>query len=154
MAITHAGEFRFDVIHKDRGSAARMGILRTPHGEVPTPLFMPVGTAATVKALPQEILERLDCSILLANTYHLYLRPGHERIAKLGELHPVTRPELPLYRPVLTAGQRRYAKHRFQHPHTGYRRQLGAPPEFPGNSAFHALNRMDRLRNGHLGRYG
>ncbi len=54
---------------------------------VQTPVFMPVGTAATVKALPHEWLEQLDCRIILANTYHLYLRPGHERIERLGGLH-------------------------------------------------------------------
>jgi len=58
-----------------------------PHGEVQTPVFMPVGTAATVKAVPQDILEELGVEILLGNTYHLYLRPGIEQIRKLGGLH-------------------------------------------------------------------
>jgi len=62
-------------------------VLHTAHGDVETPVFMPVGTAATVKALPHELLEDLGCGIVLANTYHLYLRPGHERIAGLGGLH-------------------------------------------------------------------
>lgn len=61
--------------------------MHTPHGDVPTPVFMPVGTAATVKAMSNESLEALDARIILANTYHLYLRPGHERIEKLGGLH-------------------------------------------------------------------
>src|SRR5262249_37670337 len=66
---------------------ARLGRLATPHGAVETPAFMPVGSAASVKGLRQEALEELRASILLANTYHLYLRPGHERIRHLGGLH-------------------------------------------------------------------
>jgi len=62
-------------------------VLATPHGAVETPVFMPVGSAATVKALTQEALEQLGASIILANTYHLYLRPGHDLIRKLGGLH-------------------------------------------------------------------
>jgi queuine tRNA-ribosyltransferase len=58
-------------------NSARRGKLTTPHGTIETPVFMPVGTAATVKALTQEDLEELDAQIILANTYHLYLRPGH-----------------------------------------------------------------------------
>ncbi len=64
-----------------------MGILRTTRGEVPTPVFMPVGTAATVKGLSQQILEGLDARIILANTYHLYLRPGAETVRLLGGVH-------------------------------------------------------------------
>ncbi len=79
--------FAFEVEKKDTSSAARRGRLSTPHGVIETPAFMPVGTAATVKALTQEALEELGASIILANTYHLYLRPGHELIRKLGGLH-------------------------------------------------------------------
>jgi len=79
--------FRFELTHEDPHTSARRGILHTSHGIVETPVFMPVGTAGTVKALPHEWLENLDARILLANTYHLYLRPGHERIAQLGGLH-------------------------------------------------------------------
>jgi len=61
--------------------------MTTPHGVIDTPVFMPVGTAATVKALTQDALEELGAGIILANTYHLYLRPGHELIRKLGGLH-------------------------------------------------------------------
>jgi queuine tRNA-ribosyltransferase len=76
----------FEVIKSDpRG--ARLGKLTTAHGAVDTPVFMPVGTAATVKGLPQADLESLGVQILLANTYHLYLRPGHEVIRRLGGLH-------------------------------------------------------------------
>jgi len=80
-------KFGFEVTKLDAATGARLGILHTGHGDVPTPVFMPVGTAATVKALPHEWLESLDAGILLANTYHLYLRPGHERIERLGGLH-------------------------------------------------------------------
>ena len=66
---------------------ARAGRLRTPHGEIETPVFMPVGTLASVKGVPQHLLEELDVQILLGNTYHLYLRPGVERVRKLGGLH-------------------------------------------------------------------
>jgi queuine tRNA-ribosyltransferase len=66
---------------------SRRGALSTPHGTVETPVFMPVGTQATVKAVPQDVLEELDTQILLSNTYHLYLRPGVEQIRNLGGLH-------------------------------------------------------------------
>jgi queuine tRNA-ribosyltransferase len=78
--------FSFDLLQSDP-TGARRGRLTTPHGVIETPVFMPVGTAATVKALTQEALEGLDARIILANTYHLYLRPGHELIRKLGGLH-------------------------------------------------------------------
>ena len=58
-----------------------------PHGLVQTPVFMPVGTAGTVKAIPQHLLEELDAQIILSNTYHLYLRPGHELVRRMGGLH-------------------------------------------------------------------
>jgi queuine tRNA-ribosyltransferase len=70
-----------------RSGAARGGRLRTPHGEIETPVFMPVGTAATVKAVPQDVLEELGVQILLGNTYHLYLRPGVETVRRFGGLH-------------------------------------------------------------------
>jgi queuine tRNA-ribosyltransferase len=70
-----------------RCGSARAGRLRTAHGEVQTPVFMPVGTLATVKGVPQETLEELGTEILLANTYHLLLRPGTETIRQLGGLH-------------------------------------------------------------------
>lgn len=68
-------------------SGARAGRLVTGHGEVATPIFMPVGTAATVKTVTPRDLTELGCQILLANTYHLTLRPGHERVRRLGGLH-------------------------------------------------------------------
>ena len=78
--------FGFEILKTDP-SGARLGRLTTPHGIIDTPVFMPVGTAATVKGLTQEALEDLGVQILLANTYHLYLRPGHELIRELGGLH-------------------------------------------------------------------
>lgn len=77
----------FQVRHRDPHSAARTGILETPHGSVETPVFMPVGTAASVKAMPHELLEDLGAGLILANTYHLFLRPGLETIQRLGGLH-------------------------------------------------------------------
>ncbi len=71
----------------DGSTRARTGLLTLPHGTVETPQFMPVGTNATVKALAPDDLKDAGASIILANTYHLYLRPGHERIARLGGLH-------------------------------------------------------------------
>jgi queuine tRNA-ribosyltransferase len=79
-------EFRFEVLKTDP-TGARLGRLTTPHGVVDTPAFMPVGTAGTVKGLTQQALAELGVRILLGNTYHLYLRPGHERIRQLGGLH-------------------------------------------------------------------
>jgi queuine tRNA-ribosyltransferase len=78
--------FSFEVKKTDV-TGARRGRLSTPHGQIETPAFMPVGTAATIKALTHEALEELGASIILANTYHLYLRPGQELIRKLGGLH-------------------------------------------------------------------
>jgi queuine tRNA-ribosyltransferase len=78
--------FSFEVVKTD-STGARHGRLTTQHGTIETPVFMPVGTAATVKGLTQEALEELGANILLANTYHLYLRPGHELVRKLGGLH-------------------------------------------------------------------
>lgn len=80
----------FDVLlppPADGSTRARLGHLRTPHGDVQTPVFMPVGTNATVKALDPDDLDEVGAQIILCNTYHLYLRPGHERIARLGGLH-------------------------------------------------------------------
>ncbi|MGA2810771.1 MAG: tRNA guanosine(34) transglycosylase Tgt [Candidatus Acidiferrum sp.] len=78
--------FSFEVLHSNAGGARR-GRLNTPHGSIETPAFMPVGTQGTVKSLRQEDLEELGARIILANTYHLFLRPGHELIRKLGGLH-------------------------------------------------------------------
>jgi queuine tRNA-ribosyltransferase len=77
----------FDFRLLDTDGSARCGLIRTPRGPVETPAFMPVGTAATVKAMTPEQLKRLDARIILANTYHLHLRPGEGLIERLGGLH-------------------------------------------------------------------
>lgn len=77
----------FELLKTDTRTKARRGKLKTPHGEIQTPIFMPVGTAATVKAMRTEQLEELGAQIILSNTYHLYLRPGHEIIREAGGLH-------------------------------------------------------------------
>ncbi len=77
----------FEVLAHGEGTRARAGRLHTPHGLVETPVFMPVGTNATVKALDPDDLREVGASIILSNTYHLSLRPGHERIGRLGGLH-------------------------------------------------------------------
>ena len=78
--------FQFEILATDP-TGARLGRLTTPHGVIETPAFMPVGTAATVKGQTQQDLEGLGVQILLGNTYHLYLRPGHELIRSMGGLH-------------------------------------------------------------------
>lgn len=77
----------FELIHKDAATGARAGILHTPHGKFLTPLFMPVGTQATVKTLSPHEVQNLGAGVILANTYHLFLRPGAELIKKAGGLH-------------------------------------------------------------------
>ncbi len=79
--------FSFELITKDKNSHARAGILHTPHGDIPTPVFMPVGTQATVKTLAPVDLYDLQAKLILGNTYHLYLRPGADLIADFGGLH-------------------------------------------------------------------
>ena len=91
----------FDVLMPapaDGSTRARLGHLHTPHGDVQTPVFMPVGTNATVKALDPDDLVEVGAQIILCNTYHLYLRPGHERIERLGGLHKF----MAWRRPILT----------------------------------------------------
>src|SRR4030042_4660209 len=77
----------FSLLKKDPGTAARLGKMATAHGSVETPLFMPVGTQGAVKSVTAEMLREAGVTMLLSNTYHLYLRPGHEIIRKLGGLH-------------------------------------------------------------------
>jgi queuine tRNA-ribosyltransferase len=88
--VAVAGPAAFEVVTApppDGRTRARLGRLTLPHGVIETPQFMPVGTNATVKALDPDDLRTVGATIVLANTYHLYLRPGHERIARLGGLH-------------------------------------------------------------------
>lgn len=77
----------YELVHKDKKTGARAGILHTPHGNFLTPIFMPVGTQATVKTLSPDELDELGAGIILSNTYHLFLRPGAELIQKAGGLH-------------------------------------------------------------------
>ncbi len=84
IAETH---FQFRVVKEDRRTSARAGVLSTPHGETPTPVFMPVGTQGTVKTLSQQELAVAGAGIILGNAYHLYLRPGMETIREAGGLH-------------------------------------------------------------------
>ena len=77
----------FKITHKDKNSGARTGIIHTDHGDIETPIFMPVGTQATVKSLDSLDIENLNAQIILANTYHLHLRPGEDLIANFGGLH-------------------------------------------------------------------
>lgn len=79
--------FKYEVIHEDKNCGARVGIIHTDHGDIHTPCFMPVGTKATVKGLSPEEVKATGAEIILSNTYHLYLRPGHELVAKAGGLH-------------------------------------------------------------------
>ena len=79
--------FRFDLLQQDTDSQARRGRITTSRGAIETPVFMPVGTLATVKGILPEALKEIGAQIILANTYHLYLRPGHELIQQLGGLH-------------------------------------------------------------------
>ncbi len=88
----------FRIIRRDKQSQARAGILKTAHGTIQTPVFMPVGTQATVKTLSPAELQRLGAQIILNNTYHLYLRPGHELIRLAGGLQKFSS----WHRPILT----------------------------------------------------
>lgn len=78
---------KFEILHECKQTRARVGRLTTPHGVVNTPVFMPVGTQATVKAVPPRDLKEIGAEIILGNTYHLYLRPGHDLVEEAGGLH-------------------------------------------------------------------
>ncbi len=79
--------FRFELLHIDKQTGARLGKLYTPHGVIETPIYMPVGTQATVKAMLPRDLEDIHAQIILSNTYHLYMRPGHALVEEAGGLH-------------------------------------------------------------------
>ena len=89
---------KFEVHKEDARTRARLGTLHLTHGDVLTPIFMPVGTQATVKTMSPDELKEIGTQIMLSNTYHLFLRPGHELIRDLGGLHQFMHWD----RPVLT----------------------------------------------------
>ena len=88
----------YELLHIDKNSGARRGVVHTPHGDIQTPVFMPVGTQATVKAMTPEELKEIEAQIILSNTYHLYLRPGNKLVKEAGGLHEFMRWD----RPILT----------------------------------------------------
>lgn len=79
--------FSFELVHVDKHTGARAGLIKTPHGEIPTPVFMPVGTHGAIKALQPQNMEDMDIKIILSNTYHMHLTPGSELVKKAGGLH-------------------------------------------------------------------
>ncbi len=85
--ISHEGQVRFELLNVCHDTEARRGTLYTRRGAVETPAFMPVGTQGTVKGMLPEQLKEIGAQIILGNTYHLYLRPGHDRLARFGGLH-------------------------------------------------------------------
>ncbi len=91
-------KFWFETTHIDKNSGARTGIFHTPHGDIETPIYMPVGTQATVKSLTPEELDRIGAQIILSNTYHLHLRPGEDIVKKAGGLHNF----MDYHKPILT----------------------------------------------------
>jgi len=88
----------YELLHVDKNSGARRGVIHTPHGDIQTPVFMPVGTQATVKAMTPEELKEIEAQIILSNTYHLYLRPGNDLVKEAGGLHEFMKWD----RPILT----------------------------------------------------
>ena len=78
---------KYELLHEDKNSGARRGVIHTPHGDIQTPVFMPVGTQATVKSMTPEELKEVNAQIILSNTYHLFLRPGHKLVEEAGGLH-------------------------------------------------------------------
>ncbi|MCI9087181.1 MAG: tRNA guanosine(34) transglycosylase Tgt [Clostridia bacterium] len=88
----------YELLHTDSKTGARRGVVHTPHGDIQTPVFMPVGTQATVKSMNPEELKEIGAQIILSNTYHLYLRPGHDLVKEAGGLHNFMKWD----RPILT----------------------------------------------------
>ena len=91
-------QFSYEVTHVCRQSGARLGVLHTPHGDIQTPIYMPVGTSACVKAMTSREMEEIGTQILLSNTYHLHLRPGEKLIEEAGGLHRF----MDWHKPILT----------------------------------------------------
>jgi len=90
--------FSYELIKTCKQSGARLGVLHTPHGDIETPIYMPVGTVATVKAMSPLEMEQIGTQILLSNTYHLHLRPGEDLIKEAGGLHKF----MNWHKPILT----------------------------------------------------
>ncbi len=88
----------YELIHVCKQSGARLGVVHTPHGDIPTPIYMPVGTAACVKAMTSREMEEIGTQILLSNTYHLHLRPGEALVKEAGGLHRF----MDWHKPILT----------------------------------------------------
>lgn len=89
----------YELLHECKQTGARRGVIHTPHGDIQTPIFMPVGTQATVKSMtPEELKEEVKAQIILSNTYHLYLRPGSKLVKEAGGLHNFMKWD----RPILT----------------------------------------------------
>ncbi len=88
----------FELLHVCRQSGARLGVVHTPHGDIPTPIYMPVGTTATVKAMTPREMEEIGTKIMLSNTYHLHLRPGEDLVKEAGGIHQF----MDWHKPVLT----------------------------------------------------
>lgn len=87
---------KFELLKEAKDSKARLGKIYTPHGEIETPIFMPVGTRATVKAMTPEEVKDLGAQVILGNTYHLYLKPGHDLIEEAGGLHKFMNWDMPI----------------------------------------------------------
>ena len=88
---------KFDLLHTDKNSCARAGVLHTAHGDIETPIFMPVGTVGSVKAVQMpELRDDVKAQIILGNTYHLYLRPGLDVLKNAGGLHKFNSWEKPI----------------------------------------------------------
>ena len=90
--------FSYELKHICKQSGARLGVLHTPHGDIQTPIYMPVGTAACVKAMTPREMEEIGTQILLSNTYHLHLRPGEDLVQEAGGLHNF----MDWHKPILT----------------------------------------------------
>ncbi len=87
MIIKMKPAVTYELLHECKQTGARRGVIHTPHGDIQTPIFMPVGTQATVKSMtPEELKEEVKAQIILANTYHLYLRPGQEIVKEAGRI--------------------------------------------------------------------
>lgn len=95
-------EFKYELKHKCAQTGARRGVITTPHGKIETPVFMPVGTLATVKSISVPELKEMEAQIILSNTYHLHLRPTSEVVKEMGGLHKFMNWD----RPILTDSRR------------------------------------------------